>query len=139
MSPTKARVVLPKPRASGTVELPATIDGETYVYRAYCRCGDLLYVGMTGNLFGRLSAHYRSRAEWERKAVRLDWELYPTRVAAERAEDHQIRTLHPPYNTARRSRRPANWVDLPWPTFDPTIADRDAAPRIRARLLGNRL
>lgn len=108
---------MPAPVRSGTLVLPT--GDQTYVYRAYCLCGDLLYVGITGNLFTRLSGHARARAEWERKAVRLEWDMYATRGQAERVETYLIRALDPTYNTLGRSaaHRRTRWQDLPEPVF----------------------
>ena len=108
---------LPQPVLSGSITLQP--PGEAYVYRAYCKCGDLLYVGITNDIFTRVTAHRRTGAEWERKAVRLDWDVYRTRVLAEAVEEHLIKTLHPIYNVSGRTRvgRIPRWQDLPWPTF----------------------
>lgn len=104
---------------SGVITLPTALD-ETYVYRAYCRCGDLLYVGITSDLFNRLAGHRRAKAAWEPQAVRLEWELHPSRRAAERVESRLIRTLHPIHNmlgAVAAKNRPPRWRDLPGPVF----------------------
>jgi hypothetical protein len=101
------------PSASGTFPF-AAVD-ETFVYRAYCRCGDLLHVGMTNDLARRIAQHKRLKAPWTSKAVRLEWELYPTRYKAEIAERRQIQGLYPLYNTVDSMPRPPRSVDLPWP------------------------
>lgn len=125
---------LPRPTSSGCVTLP-DLD-ETYVYRAYCLCGDLLYVGITRNLFSRLTGHARDRSRWEQKAVRIEWDLYATRLAAERVEAHLIRTLDPIFNIQWRSlefRRP-RWMDLPPLLPPPSLDDRARdAHRLLAR------
>ncbi|MEA5366038.1 GIY-YIG nuclease family protein [Amycolatopsis sp., V23-08] len=125
---------LPRPTGSGQITLPNA--DETYVYRAYCLCGDLLYVGITHNLFARLTDHARSRARWELKAVRIEWDIYRTRLMAERVESHLIRTLDPVFNVLGRSRefRRPRWVNLPPLQPPPSLDDRARdAHRLLAR------
>jgi predicted GIY-YIG superfamily endonuclease len=127
---------LPRPPlATGTVQLPAL--GQTYVYRAYCRCGDLLYVGITSNLFDRVVAHRRAQAGWEPKAARLEWDLHPNRADAERAETYMIATLHPTYNRLGRNGRNRHWVPLPELAPPPSLDERAFAAH-RALALGDR-
>lgn len=104
---------LPTPLRSGSFEVPTELDG-TYVYRAYCRCGDLLYVGITNDIFTRMTAHRRTRAEWELKMIRLEWDHYRTRRDAARVEQRLIATLYPLYNTVHAVKR-SRPVPLPWP------------------------
>jgi excinuclease UvrABC nuclease subunit len=126
------------PIQSGTFDIPG--DDQTYVYRIYCRCGDLLYVGMTNNLFVRFAAHRANRrARWERRAVRIEWDLYSCRGIAELVERELIQELHPIYNeiNAMPTRR---WKPLSWPTM-PTAAEieKRRLDRMRAMSIGDRL
>jgi len=102
-----------QPTATGSFPMPQGY--EAFVYRAYCQCGDLLYVGLTNDLTLRLAGHHRDRSPWLTKAIRIDWEVYPTRADAARAERRQIRTLHPLFNTQDAVPRPPKTTPLPWP------------------------
>lgn len=104
---------LPKPVAVGAVDVPSKL-GQAYVYRAYCRCGDLLYVGVADDLFRRLHGHRRDGSPWEPDMVRLEYSIYRTRVEAERVERAEIRELHPLYNKTHAIPR-ARLAFLPWP------------------------
>lgn len=103
----------PKVLASGSIQRPY-LD-ETYVYRAYCICDDLLYVGMTNDVFTRLDQH-RRLAVWYSRVDRVEWEIYKTRELAAKVEAQMIRRLNPRYNTAGTRTHP-NWQSLPWPRF----------------------
>lgn len=88
---------LPKSITSGSFTTAARSES-TYVYRAYCRCDDLLYVGITNDLFSRMTGHRRVKAEWELKLHRLEWDEYASRDDALRVEKHLIRTMKPTFN-----------------------------------------
>jgi predicted GIY-YIG superfamily endonuclease len=132
---------LPKPLNTGSIELPY-LD-ENYVYRAYCQCGDLLYVGVTNSLHSRLAAHRRTAydlngSQWWRKAAWITWELYATREEAERVEAHAIANEDPLLNTAGRqlSKRIPRWRPLPeLKPYSVTVAERAIAAhrKMRAR------
>lgn len=109
MAPKK----LPSPRSSGSADLPSDMDG-TYVYRAFCRCGDLLYIGVAENIFLRIAGHRRDKSSWEPKMVRLEWDIYRTRTEALRVEAHLIRTLGPLFNRQGAVPHPRP-RPLPWP------------------------
>lgn len=130
-----AKTPLPVPLTGGTVAIPA--GGQTYVYRAYCRCGDLLYVGITSDLFRRFAAHARQRAPWELKLVRVAWDLYATRDQAERVETHLIATLHPIHNVQGRAGRVPRWTPLP-KLKPPPSRQESAFTAHRALALGDR-
>jgi excinuclease UvrABC nuclease subunit len=104
----RPRKPLPRPLDTGRLEIPLVLD-LSYVYRAYCRCGDLLYVGVTCELFTRMAWH-RRQSRWEFKMARLEWETYRTRAEADRVEKHLIDTLNPLYNKAR---------EVPWSRRSP--------------------
>jgi len=98
----------------GTIQLP--YGDETYVYRAYCKCGDVLYVGMTNDLFTRLAKHRRELAPWLSKVDRIEWDLYRHRAEAEVVERHTIREQAPLHNVTH-ARLVARPKPLPWPRF----------------------
>lgn len=75
---------------------PMPYSGQSGVYRAYCACGCLLYVGLTEWLPERLAAHRAS--SWHRLADRIEWTSHRTRREAADAEAHAIRTEHPTHN-----------------------------------------
>jgi predicted GIY-YIG superfamily endonuclease len=75
-------------------------DGPTILYRAYCRCGVLLYIGVTINLLRRLGTHAAQNAHWAVRVVRWEWETYPRRDFAELAEKTAINTERPVHNRA---------------------------------------
>jgi predicted GIY-YIG superfamily endonuclease len=132
---------MPRPMARGEVLIPTTPDG-TYVYRAYCRCGDLLYVGMTSDLFQRFAGHRSQRwplSPWESKTARVEYAIYRTRREAARAEAHLIRTLNPLFNVQGMIPHP-RWRPLPPPRFltDAELDDRAIAAH-RAAGLGERV
>lgn len=129
---------LPTPLDSGALRL--AVGDETYVYQAFCLCGDLLYVGLTGNLFGRLTTHARVRAPWELKAAHIAWALYPTRAKAKRVESRLIRTLDPMHNVAGRSmaHRKPRWADLP-ELLPPPNLDERAQAAVRRLARGDRV
>ena len=108
--------------AHGSIQLPYW--DETYVYRVYCRCGRLLYAGMTADLPGRFVGHQRE-SSWFWKAARVEWDLYPSREAAARAERRTIREQAPLYNS-HHARYVPRRTPLPWPRF---LTDQDQYQR----------
>lgn len=94
----------PKPSIA-TGEIPVSRYGAiSYVYRAYDQDGDLLYVGVTDELFSRIHQHKLSAAWWP-QAHRIVWEQYATRIEAERAERYSIMELLPQHNRRDNHRR----------------------------------
>jgi DNA-binding transcriptional ArsR family regulator len=82
-----------------------TIDGDRwswpvarpfYLYRVYCECGDLIYVGITGDLERRLRDHHR-HARWADHAARIEFDLYHE-PDARRLEKELIVHHNPLYN-----------------------------------------
>lgn len=118
------RRALPKPLIAGRIDIP--LDDQTYVYRAYCRCGEILYVGVTVSLFKRLYEHRVAGAKWVRRMDRLEWDLFATRHQAERVETALIQELDPPYNIAGRGPRVPRWKPLPDPLPARSPAQREA-------------
>lgn len=96
--------LLPSPVSSGSLEFDFTA---TFVYYAWDKDGDLLYVGVTDDLPRRLAGHRQAHAEWTRYAVRLTWDRYATRDEGEWVESRQIKTLLPRYNIRDNGRRVA--------------------------------
>jgi len=69
----------------------------TALYRLYDADGVLLYVGVTGNLKGRLATHAESKPWWP-KVKRKTVEWHETRRSADRAEVQAIRSENPVHN-----------------------------------------
>lgn len=105
---------MPRPLASGTFEVVRASDA-SYVYRAYCGHDDLLYVGISDEVFGRIGQHRAKLAEWEVYAARIDWAMYRNREEASRVERHLIGTLQPRFNKIHATGRRPIWRDLPTP------------------------
>lgn len=75
------------------------VDQRTCVYRLYDAEGELLYVGMSMNLAGRLSKHHM-RSWWPEVAETVvEW--FPGREAAKAAERSAIHHENPRYNLVR--------------------------------------
>ena len=73
------------------------VDEEAAVYRLYDAEGQLLYVGMTGNLGVRYAEHRRDKPWWSEVARRsATW--YPSRKEALAVERLAIRDEGPKYN-----------------------------------------
>lgn len=58
-----------------------------------------MYVGITDDLCRRFADH-RTRQDWWAEASRVEWEEFPTRLAAMTEEGRLIRRHRPPHNTA---------------------------------------
>lgn len=67
------------------------------VYRVYDRHGALLYIGVTEDICMRMTAH-RNDKHWWGHAARVEWDEYPSRLAALNAEGKLIQRHRPPYN-----------------------------------------
>jgi hypothetical protein len=74
------------------------------VYRMFNARGQLLYVGMSGELGIRIDRHDEKRWFPEVATIRLEW--FPTEAAARLAEQRAIRSEHPRYNIVGKERRP---------------------------------
>jgi predicted GIY-YIG superfamily endonuclease len=88
------------------------------VYRLYDEDERLLYVGMTGNLYGRLSAHCRRFHE-------VKWytaEEYPDWGTARRAEGRAIATENPFYNREGRNPNDADLNRMVVEAFEDLVA-----------------
>jgi len=78
----------------------------TALYRFYDAEGDLLYVGVTGNLASRFSDH-RRMSPWWAHADRHEVEWLPHWSAALQAERRAIRDEAPRWNSVFNTRRAA--------------------------------
>lgn len=77
------------------------------VYHLFDRADALLYIGCTGNLWGRVASHAGSSAFWPLVA-RITHESFPDRPSALAAEKQAIAANQPPFNlehTDRAQRR----------------------------------
>jgi len=75
----------------------APAGGTAALYRFYNKAGELLYVGVTGNVLKRCSQHRLQSAWWfETWYMTLGW--YRNRMEAFRAEADAIRTELPWHN-----------------------------------------
>ncbi len=72
----------------------------TCVYRLFDRYGQLLYVGVSGNLGYRLQGHQRDRGDDWLHVVRIELEWFGDRPEALLAEAQAIRTEDPMWNIA---------------------------------------
>lgn len=69
-----------------------------FVYRLWGSEGNLLYVGQTTNLIGRLQGH-RNEAVFRHQIALLTYEQMPTKRSMDDREAALIRDLQPPHNT----------------------------------------
>lgn len=84
----------------------------TYVYRAYCVCDALLYVGITDGVPLRMQQHERGSV-WFEMIGRIEWNWHSNRSEALSIEASLIKDLNPPYNIQHRSNELL--IELPWP------------------------
>lgn len=75
-------------------------DVRTYLYRFYDVGGQLLYVGITGDLPRRMREHGKKK-EWWVWVARMEVRVYPSRLLAAVNEHEAIETEDPRYNSAR--------------------------------------
>ena len=79
---------------------PPPEDGPC-LYRLYDRSGQLLYVGVTNNLFRRWKQHSQDKAWWPAvHKFTQDW--YPDRQSVEEAERRAIKSERPIHNVIHR-------------------------------------
>jgi predicted GIY-YIG superfamily endonuclease len=69
------------------------------LYRMYNARGELLYVGITGNLTSRLAAHEREKPWWS-EVTQILTEHHDSRAQVEAAERAAVIREHPKYNRA---------------------------------------
>jgi hypothetical protein len=73
----------------------------TDLYRLFDEDGQLLYVGMSCDVWRRQADH-RNRSDWYELVVRTEVESYPSRYKALLAEREAIQTENPIYNAVGR-------------------------------------
>lgn len=73
-----------------------------YLYRAFNRDGDLLYIGSSVQIDGRMRQHYLN-APWWFVASRFTFEAYPDEASAREAEATAIAAEHPRWNIRHRA------------------------------------
>jgi predicted GIY-YIG superfamily endonuclease len=96
--------ILKREGVDATRRMSLALPKGAYVYRAYNKYGEILYVGVTGNLFSRMNQHAR-QSVWWKDAARLEWDEYAKRAWAVKAEADLIYALKPPFNLAGKYRR----------------------------------
>lgn len=79
---------------------------ETAVYRIYDATDELLYVGITNDLYVRWTDHKATKFWWREKAYRYDVRWYPSRDVAAMHEKHAIMTERPKHNSLCRNPDP---------------------------------
>lgn len=81
---------------------PHWSEAEAVLYRYFDHEGQLLYVGITGDLTTRTQSHSRGRwwADVDHDRTQLDWHW--SREQALRAESRAIRTENPTWNIRGR-------------------------------------
>ena len=89
-----------------------------YLYRHYDKRGDLLYVGISINVFSRLGSHLR-KSHWSRSIRTMTIDHYDTRKAVREAERTAIRKEKPKHNILMngkrrrvKSKRGFSWIGL---------------------------
>ena len=74
----------------------------TFLYRYREADGWLLYVGISHCLYERDKSHWTNAAHWRSLASSVEFEMFPTRYLAERAEEAAIHSDEPEFNVLRR-------------------------------------
>ncbi|GGY78768.1 hypothetical protein GCM10010363_69610 [Streptomyces omiyaensis] len=73
----------------------------TALYRAFGQEGELLYVGISSDPYGRFRTHHREKDWWEKDVAKLTLEWYPNRPLAEKAEYEALHSELPLRNERR--------------------------------------
>lgn len=121
-------------------KLPLHTTG-TIVYRACSPTGDLLYVGITDQLYQRMAAHSAS-SPWWHLADHLLLEECATRSAARVREAELIQRFAPPFNVQhqREQALAVGIVECETPTCEhPATEDSDLCAVHLLHLRGDRL
>lgn len=101
-------IVGPEPSAP-TVRMPTNTGWVVYLART--QTNDVLYVGMTSNLWSRLGQWHRLRASsWWNEADHVEWRYCETESEARRLERALIIEHRPPHNVALQPRSPLEAV-----------------------------
>jgi predicted GIY-YIG superfamily endonuclease len=83
----------------------ATFGSRQALYRFYNRSDELLYVGITCNIAGRLRQH-RDDKDWWAEVSRIELEHFASRSQVLAAERRAIQTEHPKHNVRLNGRAP---------------------------------
>lgn len=89
------------------------------VYRIFGFAGELLYVGISANPFGRLDSHRTKKVWWDQIAF-VEFEHFPNRDAALNAEYHAIVAEKPIHNLQARP---------PKPPVEPGVPEEHGRPK----------
>lgn len=73
------------------------MNAGTFVYVARNAKSEVLYIGVTDNLFGRMAGH-KSASPWWPEMESLDWTEWPDRVTALKQEARLIKSFRPRHN-----------------------------------------
>lgn len=109
--PGRGRGSLPRETGKGTPHV---------LYRFWDAKGELLYIGITLRLAGRIAAH-RIEKEWWSSVSRITIEHHESRPSALEAEAAAIRAERPRWNVihnSERDDRPATLQSAPWSAED---------------------
>lgn len=119
---------MPERQESGKSRSRIRPRSDHCVYRVFDEVGQLLYVGVSSDVFLRFAQHAQ-RAPWVAYVASVTFEQHPTREAAEAAEAEAIRTEDPVWNMdGRPFGRFMQWMKA-YPDGNPD--DFDVADLIR--------
>jgi hypothetical protein len=109
--------LIPRPRRVGppswfelvTAEEATQLDtsdwpGSTWAYRAYDEFNGLLYIGITGNVAGRMRTHRRS-SQWWPRCTWVELTVFSKREYALMHEKHSIKSEEPEFNLKHSENR----------------------------------
>lgn len=111
---------LPLPTDTGALVLPVI---GTFVYRHISATGDLLYAGITSDIWRRMGQH-AAAAIWWPSVARIEWDVYELRREAEYVEAWLIHEYLPPHNRHGKggTRIPKPYIPPPERTHEDAIA-----------------
>lgn len=106
-----------------------------HVYKCFDANGDLIYVGVTYNLFGRLEQH-RRQSWWSGQVAKVTAKVYPNSTAGRAAERSAIRDEFPKWNKVGRWEVHSAWNRENWDDWLTLLMARATFPtgEIYARL-----
>jgi DNA-directed RNA polymerase subunit RPC12/RpoP/predicted GIY-YIG superfamily endonuclease len=81
----------------------------TSLYRLFNKAGELLYIGIAGNVGRRMGEH--SEKPWWLEVASITVEHHPRRILAELAEREAIKAEHPRYNVQHVDPEPVEWAN----------------------------
>jgi hypothetical protein len=97
---------------------------QTYLYRLYNSSGNLLYLGITGNLDQRFTAH-RAIKPWWLEVEEIVIKSYPDRSSAENAERLAILNDHPQYNELVTTKKHTAVPEKRYPTSHSKLSESE--------------